>query len=122
MGATMGTRTSEGIAQLSSGNTAEGRATLLQALAAGEPAAPIWYALSLAADSPDECCDCLRKALEADPFHDLARWELARLASAHSRPNGLMSLYGRALELLRRVGRTVAGSHRPPARRRRGAR
>src|SRR5688500_284874 len=81
MGATMGTRTDEGIAQLRSGNKAEGRATLMQALAAGEPAAPVWYGLSLAADSLDERRIYLQKALEADPLHESARRDLAGLGT-----------------------------------------
>jgi hypothetical protein len=105
----MGSGTRAGIAQLSIGNTAEGRATLMQALAAGEPAAPIWYALSLAADSPDECRACLQRALAANPLHDLARWELARLNAAGRQPEPSLSLGARVLALLRRAARAVAG-------------
>jgi hypothetical protein len=53
----------------------------MQALAAGEPAAPVWYALSLAADSLDERRIYLQKALEADPLYESARRDLAGLGT-----------------------------------------
>jgi len=73
--------TNQGIAELRGGNTVAGRVTLMQALAAGEPAAPIWYALALAADSSDERRIYLTKALDADPLHEDARRDLAQLVA-----------------------------------------
>jgi hypothetical protein len=70
-------RTIDGIHALKNGNIAEGRATLMQALSAGEPAAPIWYSLAMAADSADERRIYLQKALEADPLYEDARQALA---------------------------------------------
>lgn len=76
-------------------------------MAAGEPAAPVWCALSSAADSADECRNYLQNALEADPLHDLARWELARLNAAHSQPNVSRLLLRRTMQALRRAARLL---------------
>lgn len=80
----MAQQTHEAIARLRAGETAIGRVMLMEAMAAGEPAGPIWYALALAADSPDERRVYLEKTLAADPLNDDARRDLAALAHRQS--------------------------------------